>query len=583
MSKVFRHQALLCAVLLAICVIASWPFAETGMHDDWSYVRTAQVLATTGHVVFNGWGAPLLGVELLPAAVLIKLFGFSFTIARLTTIVVGLFTTALLQRTLVRCGLREFNASVGTITLMMSPVCLPLVTGFLSDVWCLFAIVLCLYCCLRTLSAPSDVQASAWICLAALGNAIVGTSRQIAWLGLLVMVPCTLWFCRRRGKMLVAGILAFALGCGIVLSSMTWFARHPYTLPENFDLSTWRIPLHFPSVFFRPAFEIPMLVLPVLLPFVPMLPRTGRRGKLIAAAGFLLLCAWAIRAHHRHIAQDWYAPFIIEKGSILGPNGVYKEAPVWGVRPPAMPQWLRAGVSAATCVGTCCWLAVTFGRWRSHAPAQEGEAVSWRALISLLGPFALAYIFLLLPRGFRDLTIDRYLLPLVMVALIFLLREYQDRVRPDLPKGALVLAILIAGWSAVTLQDAFAMYRAVVTAGDELMAAGLPRSHFDGGWEYDGLTQIEEGGYVHQNDIRMPAGQVLLFGHRRRGPCEIPIDVWIPNVEPAYALSYDRNGCGGSTPFAPVTYKRLLWPHLITLYIVKDPDLSGKSGLFPSF
>jgi len=74
-----------------------------------------------------------------------------------------------------------------------------------------------------------------------------------------------------------------------------------------------------------------------------------------------------------------------------------------------------------------------------------------------------------------------------------------------------------------------------------------------------------------------------MYGHRRTGPCEIPIDVWIPDVEPEYALSFARDGCGGPTSYAPVTYKRWLWPHTITLYVVKDPDFSGKHGLFPSF
>ena len=71
-----RLTAVLCALTLAACVLAARPFAETGMNDDFSYIRTAQVFADTGHIVFNGWGAPMLGWQVLPAALFIKLFGF---------------------------------------------------------------------------------------------------------------------------------------------------------------------------------------------------------------------------------------------------------------------------------------------------------------------------------------------------------------------------------------------------------------------------------------------------------------------------------------------------------------------------
>jgi hypothetical protein len=93
------------------------------------------------------------------------------------------------QRTLVRTGATERNATISTLALVLSPLYLMLSATFMSDIRGLFAIVLCLYGCIRALQASTDRSAIAWLCLAVVTNAIFGTSRQIAWLGVLVMVP----------------------------------------------------------------------------------------------------------------------------------------------------------------------------------------------------------------------------------------------------------------------------------------------------------------------------------------------------------------------------------------------------------
>ena len=59
-----RRPALLCVLIFLFCALATFPVAEIGMNDDWSYVQSARVLAQTGHIVYNGWGAMMLGWQL---------------------------------------------------------------------------------------------------------------------------------------------------------------------------------------------------------------------------------------------------------------------------------------------------------------------------------------------------------------------------------------------------------------------------------------------------------------------------------------------------------------------------------------
>ena len=135
-----------------LLALATHPVAEIGMNDDWSYVQTARILAQTGHIVYNGQGAPILGWQLFLAAPFIKLFGPSFAAIRASTLLVALLTAFLAQRTLVRTGINSRNATIGTLTLVLSPLFLSLSLSFMTDVGGLFCILLCLYACLRALA-----------------------------------------------------------------------------------------------------------------------------------------------------------------------------------------------------------------------------------------------------------------------------------------------------------------------------------------------------------------------------------------------------------------------------------------------
>ncbi len=185
-------SAVVCAATLLVCYFVIQPYAEIGFADDWSYIKTAQLLAQTGHIVYNGWASPMLGWQLYFGALFIKLFGFSFTVVRFCTVIEAMATAFLLQRTFVRAGLNSWNATLTTMTFVLSALYLPLAFTFLTDISGVLCIVACLYMCLRAVQAQSERSAMIWISLTALVNAVGGTARQIVWLGVLVMVPSTL-------------------------------------------------------------------------------------------------------------------------------------------------------------------------------------------------------------------------------------------------------------------------------------------------------------------------------------------------------------------------------------------------------
>ena len=113
---------------------------------------------------------------------------------------------------------------------------------------------------------------------------------------------------------------------------------------------------------------------------------------------------------------------------------------------------VRIAISLIVILAGLAFAEETFAMARSYRLAREKappeanslerKHFSWRELTWLLGPFALSYVGLLLPRAMQGFTFDRYLLPLLPVAIIILLRLYELRSATELP--ALSWAVLAA-------------------------------------------------------------------------------------------------------------------------------------------
>jgi hypothetical protein len=548
------------------------------MNDDWSYVQSARVLAQTGHIVYNGWAAPILGWQLYLGALFIKLFGPSFTSIRASTLLIAVITAFLTQRTLVRAGINSRNATIGTLTLALSPLFLPLALSFMTDIDSLFCVVLCLFACLRALQANTDRAVLAWLAFAALSNALGGTVRQIAWLGVLLMFPSACWLLRRRPYVLLSGTLLYAISIVFIFASLRWFRQQPYSIPEvliesNSDflhLAGLALPL---LIFFL---TFAMFLLPILIAFVPAVsPRSRRMAVLLAICGVLCL-PLAIHFGFPYSIRSVALP-IDWGGNYVTPHGLVYVFGIKGTQPAIFSIGFRLLLSIAVLFALLCFLTFLPNSRRTTPSAQadprislpSSPSISWRSLLVLLLPFTVAYTALLIPRGLRGFLFDRYLLLLLPIGLILLLRLYQDRVRPNLPVASVVLVLLFAAFAVAGTHDVFSMYRAQQAAIDELRAAGIPDSAIDGGFEHNSMTQIQLLGHVNDPPSGTPIRAYFTHPLPSANGCHPDMERLIPIIVPGYTLSFNPAACGGLSSFAPVTYRHWLPARTISIYVVK--------------
>ncbi len=498
------------AVLL--CALASRPYADMGIDDECPYALMARHLANTGHIAYNGWATAMLGWQLYLGAAFIKLFGYSFASVRMSTLLVAMAMAWLLQRTLALAGINERNATLGTLGLMLSPLFLALSVTYMSDMFGLFAVVMCVYGCLRALQAATERATIAWLCFAVATNAIFGSARQIAWLGLLVMVPSALYVLgsrkgwRKSRKVLWAGAAATAAGALFLFACMQWFARQPYSIPEHL-VKPGENGFYALSRFFHASLGLPFLLLPIVILFLPELGRdlrrTFRTGALASVAcGLILLILHVTHAEAKPVLE----PTMGAWGDWISKYDVFVDTGMGGSPPIFLGVGTRVVLTIAS-LGGLLGLVVSLLGPRADLPETEGpRALSWRELGILLAPFTAAYSLLLIPRAAtKEGIFDRYLLELLVVMLLCVVRWYQERVQERLPPAAVGMVCLTAIYGVALVHNMFSYSRARLVLAAEIRASGVPDTSVNNGWEYNFAVELRHSSHLNDPHIEFPA------------------------------------------------------------------------------
>jgi hypothetical protein len=537
--------------------------------DDGPYILMAQHLAATGRIVYNGGAAAMLGWQLYLGAAIIKLFGFSFTAVRSSTVLVAMAIAFLLQRILVRSGISERNATLGTLALALSPLYLMLSATYMTDIPGLFAVVICLYGCIRALQASTSRATISWLCFAIAANALCGTSRQIAWLGLLVMVPSTLWLLRAQRRVLVAGLAATLAGLVFLFACMDWFSHQPYILPEPL------LPKSFPIAYTLGTLatfylDLPFLLLALTALFLPQL--RSLRPRIRALLALLSLAYLFLALYPSHLRGYFPLEPLLHNGNWVSVHGIYEgviSLSDWHSQTPIFLSTPIRVLLTLVSIGGLLGLIVSLRHTRTlPAPAAPSNVLTWNQLTILLGPFTLAYMVLLIPRS-TGLLFDRYALEFLLAAVIVVVHYYQDRIHPQLPFAATLLVAVIALYAIAVTHNMFSLDRARVALAAELSANGVPDTSVDNGWEYNFDVEIQQAGYLNDARIVLPAHAYIPSPPPPAGICHMLFADDTPHIHPLYGISFQPNVCNGPAPFAPVHYSRWLATAPGTLYAVR--------------
>jgi hypothetical protein len=556
-----------------------------GVDDDGPYILMARTLAATGRLVYNGWPAAMIGWQLYLGAAFIKLFGFSYTTVRMSTVLVAMVLAFILHRTLVLAGITERNATLGTLALVLSPLYLVLSATFMSDITGLLAVVICLYACLRALHSPTQRSTILWLCFAVLANAICGTSRQISWLGILILVPSTLWLLRANRRVLLAGSAATLAGIVFIFACLQWLKHQPYVQPERLLPETFPV-LHILGQLSNLLLDVPFLLLPLFALFLPAIRRNRPRVVAVLAVaffGYFFLASYPSHLRGRLLLE----PTIGWQAGWVGAHGIFEGVSLRGKVPIFLSRGVQVLLTLISFGGLAGLFTLIFVRRPAPPPATIRQTTArttptlpWKHLSILLAPFTLLYLLLLVPRA-SGWLFDRYLLPLLAIALLALVRYYQDRISLRLPLATLGLLAIMAAWGIALTHNTFSLYRARVALAAELRANGIPDTSVDNGWEYNLDVELQHAPTINYPTLVVPAHAYIHVPPPPPGLCPMDRYDFTPHIHALYGISFQQDDCYGPAPFVPVHYSR--WPYRTpgTLYVVRYLPLSKSQARHP--
>jgi hypothetical protein len=244
-----RRNLILCVLVTLAAMLVAWPFAEGGYIDDFSYIHMAKTLAETGRFAYNGWPTAMLGIQVWWGAAWIWLFGFSFTLVRLSVWPLALGAVALVYLIARRARLSPYDSLFAALLTALSTLFLPLAPTFMTDIPGFFFLLACLYGFTRAADAADAVPAGsthaapwralAWLAIGTLCGVLGGTIRQPVWFA---PIACTAVLCLWRSGGLscsdhwafrLASLLCGVIGVAALVVGTRWFSQQPYTIPTK--------------------------------------------------------------------------------------------------------------------------------------------------------------------------------------------------------------------------------------------------------------------------------------------------------------------------------------------------------------
>lgn len=247
MSQLIRQRGLLLviAVFAAIVSIVN-PFRELLTQDDgWGYARTVKHLVETGEYRLDSWAAANMPAQVYIAAAMARIFGYSLSLLRISTLLLYLAGAIAFYRLLYELGSSGSLSAALTLTLICSPLVLWLGFTFMTDVQFLGWVLIACWLYVRGLRRGSI----ATLFLGGLAAALAIGTRQFG-----VALPVGLVFAgmivgrknRARGSAILAGV---AVPCAAFLWQL-WAAREHPTFTQSVRLVEQKLYLEQGAVSF---------------------------------------------------------------------------------------------------------------------------------------------------------------------------------------------------------------------------------------------------------------------------------------------------------------------------------------------
>jgi len=479
LKKIHPHILILSGLFLLQFSFIS-PLGEFALNDDWVHTEILKHWVESGEFRMNPFSGPSFYIPIVYGAALVKLFGFSFSLLRISTLVISLLTLILFYSFTKEITKKPQLSFWTTLVLWSNPIFYNLTFTFMTDIPALFLILASLYSYYIGFTKKNP-----WWLLLGSTLSMIGTfTRQtnILTLGAAGLFSLTqLKYIRFRDLLWSFGIPLF-IGIG------TYVGLYIHKLlPEGLDVhyvySAKEIAKNALWWVFYTTMYLGFFGLPLCVAWFFKHLRIWKYKSLLVFSGGLSALALVFRFTYE--IQFPYILNIVNYFSI----GPLRQV-INGDLLPFIPSYAW-GILTICCALSAGWVLYQFQHY-GKARLQEKKLLPVDMLYIFAGLFLLV---ILIFSGF-----DRYLLSLFIVATIGLLHNVSIH---DISKP--ILATMILGFFVVSIsQTSFYLNwnnARWELANKTITEHNLEYHQLDAGYEWDGFYAYWSGYAAQQSGI----------------------------------------------------------------------------------
>ena len=501
----------------AYCLV--WPVGEYAINDDWAYAKSLQHLTNDGRLEILDWNPMSLVGHVAWGWLFTALFGYSFTVTKLSVVALAAIESVVLLRLLRLCGVAAGFAAVATAAVFLNPLFFVHVFSFQTDIPAVAWEVVASFCFVKALGEPPHPRLG-WLFTGGLAAAEAYLIRQSA-----VVIPAAVavyvvaWD-RRRWRW-TASVAAFSPPAVAIAGFQFWY-RHSHGETLAFQEASRHV-LQF--VRDPPLSDLPEIGLSFcvyvglfVLPLAPLLASAVRPivngWRDLAWIGMIwgIVNAFAFSVMNRRVF-----PYI---WNVLTPYGSYQPNELFvGDREVLWSQPAAWIIATSSLVAACC-LARQLLSPANSGPSRQaledvGHALPNNLILSASSsPMEpdpgsatdcyrdaarrLLTVLLVLHLGYftatAPLLFDRHILALAPnCAALCCLTLPRTNNRGRKPQVWLCMACLIpcAIYSVVTTHDIHRLSQAGFQAANDLVRNGTDPLAVNGGYAFDGWHTYE--------------------------------------------------------------------------------------------
>jgi hypothetical protein len=161
--KINNKQLFIFHILLWLVLeLMANPIGNFPLNDDWAYYQNVYYLSEEGRFFFSDWLAMTLVLQVVWGAFVCKIFGFSFTVLRIATVLLAVGGTWSCFLFFNKFCKHKIVAYLAALLLLINPLYFSLANSFMTEVHFLVAFIPGLYCFVQYLDTNESKRNKYW-------------------------------------------------------------------------------------------------------------------------------------------------------------------------------------------------------------------------------------------------------------------------------------------------------------------------------------------------------------------------------------------------------------------------------------